>query len=83
MSPALLRIYLEDALVSTARAQRDPSDAHRALATRRAIRLRQVGGAAAVPAVDFEQAMASAAATVELDDEGGCFCGHCGQRAVA
>lgn len=82
-TPLLRRLYLEDALVSTARAQRDPTPEHRALATRRTQRLRDAGGSAAVTGADRERAMAGATATVALDEMAdGCFCGQCGRAAA-
>lgn len=80
-APTPHQIALEQALVSTARAQREPSPAHAAIAARQELRLRLMGGAAGA---DLDAAMAGATAAIALDEMAGrCLCGSCGLQAAA
>lgn len=80
-TPTPRQIALEQALVSTARAQREPSAAHVAIASRRSLRLRLMGGATGA---DMDVAMPGATASLALDETvGRCLCGACGQQAAA
>ena len=73
-----LAIHYEETLVATARYQRQPNDAHKALLERRRRWLAAVGGVEAL-GQRARHVAESAAATrlADDDDQGRCLCGQC------